>query len=91
MLRDGGVDVAVSEKIKAWAVADALSRRGSKAAPCCAHCGKGPSELGAGEKLRKCGGCGVARSLLLRCLSKVSMVCWTQGRVQPVVIKKRPR
>ena len=29
--------------------------------PCCALCGKTKSELAAGEKLRSCSGCGVAR------------------------------
>lgn len=72
ILKDGGVDVEVSEKrmkrIKAWAVADALTRSESSDAAllsrhkdCCAHCGKMQSDLKAGEKLRKCGGCGRAR------------------------------
>jgi hypothetical protein len=85
MLKDGGVDVAVSEKrmkrIKAWAVADALVSGGpdascsTVAASCCAHCGKTASELGAGEKLRKCGGCGVARY----CSGACQKSAWSAG------------
>ena len=85
MLKDGGVDVAVSEKrmkrIKAWAVADALVSGGpdascsTVAASYCAHCGKTASELGAGEKLRKCGGCGVARY----CSGACQKSAWSAG------------
>ena len=85
MLKDGGVDVAVSEKrmkrIKAWAVAEASVASGSAAscrsvvASCCAQCGKTEGELGAGEKLRKCGGCGVARY----CSGACQKVAWSAG------------
>ena len=84
MLKDGGVDVAVSEKrmkrIKAWAVAEALvggsaASCSTSLASCCAHCGKTEGELGAGEKLRKCGGCGVARY----CSGACQKLAWSAG------------
>ena len=56
------------KKIKMWALASLVAARvapvvdGSAPLPhCCALCGKTESELAAGEKLRKCGGCGVVR------------------------------
>ena len=83
MLKDGGVDAAVSEKrmkrIKAWAVADAVAGCSDDAAPsvasCCAYCGKAASELGVGEKLRKCGGCGVVRY----CSGACQKSAWSAG------------
>ena len=71
MLQDAGGDVAgVSEKrmkkIKAWVLASPVAGAApvdgsAPSLPCCAVCGKTESELAAGEKLRKCGGCGVVR------------------------------
>jgi hypothetical protein len=71
MLKDAGGDVAgVSEKrmkkIKAWALAHPVAVvapvDGSARVPhYCALCSKTESDLAAGEKLRKCGGCGVVR------------------------------
>ena len=56
------------KKIKMWALASLVAARvapvvdGSAPLPhCCALCGKTESELATGEKLRKCGGCGVVR------------------------------
>jgi hypothetical protein len=85
MLKDGGVDAGVSEKrmkrIKAWAVVEGLAGSVSAAscktvvASCCAHCGKTEGDQGAGEKLRKCGGCGVARY----CSGACQKVAWSAG------------
>jgi hypothetical protein len=71
MLQGAGGDAAgVSEKrmkkIKAWALANPVSDvapvgGSAPLPPCCALCGKTETELAAGEKLRKCGGCGVVR------------------------------
>jgi hypothetical protein len=82
MLQDaGGEMTGVSEKrmkkIKAWALANpsagvAPARAGSAPLPCCALCGKTVGELAAGEKLRKCGGCGVARY----CSSECQKTAW---------------
>jgi hypothetical protein len=72
MLQDAGGDVAgVSEKrmkkTTAWALASPVAAGmapvdvAAPLPPCCAVCGRKESELAAGEKLRKCGGCGVVR------------------------------
>jgi hypothetical protein len=47
----------------------------SVVASCCAQCGKTEGELGAGEKLRKCGGCGVARY----CSGACQKLAWSAG------------
>jgi hypothetical protein len=69
MLQDAGGDVAcVSEKrmkeSHAWALANPVAAPVDGSAPLppyCVLCGKTESELAAGGKLRKCGGCGMVR------------------------------
>ena len=67
------------KKIKAWALASpvavSVARPVDGSAPlphCCALCGKTKSELAAGEKLRSCSGCGVARY----CSSECQKTAW---------------
>ena len=86
MLKDAGGDVAdVSEKrmkkIKAWALANAVAGVApvDVAAPlphCCAICSKTVSELAAGEKLRKCGGCGEVRY----CSGECQKTAWPEHK-----------